>query len=137
MTQRPVLHMNLGAHIEKMVYCTSLHFLRHEQWHTDGTGSEKHHAVLTGPAQVQHVKRSNSKSEQVSGHGPGAPTVWGDAVSPKKDQICGFYVMLLSTLCISCKHQLQNVYFLCKLFKLWVLSSAPCIPVFEAGVDVV
>lgn len=26
-----------------MIYCTSLHFLRHEQWRTDGTGSEKHH----------------------------------------------------------------------------------------------
>lgn len=52
-----------------MIYCTSLHFLRHEQWRTDGTGSEKHHDVkkalsfLTRPAQVHHIKQTHSTSE--------------------------------------------------------------------------
>lgn len=52
----------------------------------------------------------HSKSEQVGGHGPGAPMVqrW---CHPETGPTCGFYVMLLSTLCISCKHQLQYVFF--------------------------
>lgn len=44
--KRSILHINLWAHIKKMIYFTSLHFLRHEQWRTDGTGSEKHHVFI-------------------------------------------------------------------------------------------
>lgn len=42
--------------------------------------------------------------------------------------------MLLETLWISCKHQIQFV-FLHKLVRLWIVYSAPLILLFEEGVE--
>lgn len=48
------------------------------------------------------------------------------------DQTCGLYVVF--TFFISFKHQLQFVL-LYKLFRLWILHSAPFILLSEEGVD--
>lgn len=71
----PVLHKSMSTHSENGLLYIFAFFLRHERWCTDGTYSEKHHVVWTRPTQGHHVKQTRSKSEQVSGHGPGAPTV--------------------------------------------------------------
>lgn len=112
-----------------MVYCTSLHFLRHEQWRTDGTGSEKHHVVWTWPAQVHHIKQTYLKSEQVSGYGPGAP------MSQKRTKLVVSVACCFQHSASAVSTSYSIYFFLYKLFKLWILSSAPCIQLFEEGVD--
>lgn len=71
-----------------MIYCTSLHFLRHEQWRTDGTGSEKHHVFFDKASTSTPHQMDTLESELAACHVPGAPTLQGRRF-PKRDQTRG------------------------------------------------
>lgn len=85
-------------------------------------------SLLKRPAQVHHIKWTSSKSELTNCHGPGAPARRGWRLW----FVCHVALNSLDQLF---KHQLQFVS-LYRLFRLWILYSAPFILLFEEGVDV-
>lgn len=126
--KRSVLHINLWAHIKKMIYCTSLHFLRHEQWRTDGTGAEKQHVFTDKAGTSVHTKHAPQVPAGSRSSGDEGTALPGNRTKRV------VHVTPLSTLRIGLKHQWQFV-FLYKLVRLWILHSAPLILLSKEGMD--
>lgn len=82
-----------------MVYCTSLHFLRHEQWHTDGTGSGKHHVFYE---EASHKHTTSKITWSLNQPAAGAQELlWrGDGASGQrtKHMVCMLFLLSWSAL---------------------------------------
>lgn len=91
-------------------------------------------SLLKRPAQVHPIKQTSSKSELTNCMAlellPG-----GDGASGKGPDAWFVCHAALNSLDQLFKHQLQFVS-LYRLFRLWILYSAPFILLFEEGVDV-
>lgn len=110
-----------------MIYCTSLHFLRHEQWRTDRTGSEKHHVFMdkasTGtPHQTTHSSLS-----------PGAPLMRGWRFQKKGPN--AWFMSCCFRLSRSALSTGYSVFFFINSLDFGFLHSAPLILLSEEGVD--
>lgn len=89
-----------------MVYCTSLHFLRHEQCCKDGMGFRKHHVYFDEAGTSTPHQKTHFKSELTDHYGPGAPKVGDEAFRQQTKHVVfiSFYTLL-----ILLKHRLVTV----------------------------
>lgn len=132
--KRSVLHIQLWAHIKKNDLLYIFAFLKAwtmadrrnglcEASHLTDKAQGRHgHSTPNGPTRIRAGRMLWPRSSDDEG------------MALRTRDPTRVYVTLLETLWISFKHQLRLV-FLHKLVRLWVLYSAPLIPLFEEGVD--
>lgn len=118
-----------------MIYCTSLHFLRHEQWRTDGTGSEKHHVFFDKASTSTPHQRDTLevRADQL----PWPRSSCNERMAlPEKRTKWMVHMSCCFKLSGSALSTSYSWFFFTDSSDFWFLYSAPFILLFEKGVGV-